>query len=165
MSKKVKDYIENVLAQKRPEFGGKAVCPFAKPELEMQKLMIGTVGQKNLDQLIDEFRDSKYESALFIIKNDVPAEHTNKFQIFVNRLLKSKGLEDYKNICFNPNDKVSVDGYNPRSQAPYFMVNIAHRDVLDDAQIALKKTNYYDKLPADYLKFLSLDYKSKKSKS
>ena len=41
MSKKVKDYIENVLAQKRPEFGGKAVCPFAKPELEMQKLMIG----------------------------------------------------------------------------------------------------------------------------
>ena len=40
MVNKVKDYIENVLSEKRPEFGNKAVCPFAKPELEMQKLMI-----------------------------------------------------------------------------------------------------------------------------
>ena len=79
------------------------------------------------------------------------------FLLFVNRLLNVKGLKQYKNICFNPNDQVEIDGYNPRSKAPYFMINIAHKDVLDSAQLALQKTNYYDKLPDEYLKFLYLN--------
>ena len=164
MSNKVKQYIEDVLAEKRQEFGNKAVCPFAKPELESNKLMIATIGDKSLGQLIDEFYLSKYESALLIIKDDVPAEQTQKFQIFVNKVLKTKGLKQYKNICFNPNDQVAVDGYNPRSKAPYFMINIAHREVLLNAQAALEKTNYYDKLPEDYKKFLKLSSKPKTNK-
>ena len=103
MSKKVTNYITDVLAEKRTEFGGKAVCPFAKPELDSNKLMIASIGDKSLGQLIDEFYLSNYESALFIIKDDVPAEQTQKFQIFVNKVLKAKGLNQYKNICFNPN--------------------------------------------------------------
>ena len=157
MKEKVEEYIENVLSEKRVEFGGKAVCPFAKPELDSGKLMISFVGDKSLDQLIDEFVSSKYESALFVIKDNVTAEQTQKFQLFVNRLLNVKGLKQYKNICFNPNDQVEIDGYNPRSKAPYFMINIAHKDVLDSAQLALQKTNYYDKLPDEYLKFLYLN--------
>ena len=43
MSKDAKDYINNVLAERRSEFGDKAVCPFAAPELEANKLMIVTV--------------------------------------------------------------------------------------------------------------------------
>ena len=147
MTKNVKDYITNVLSEKRPEFGNKAVCPFAKPELELNKLMIASIGEKSLGQLIDEFYISEYESALFIIK-----------------VLKTKGLTQYKNICFNPNDQVSVDGYNPRSKAPYFMINIAHRDALLSAQEALKKTAYYDKLPESYRKFLKISNKSKTNK-
>lgn len=162
MSKKVEEYIENVLAEKREEFGGKAVCPFAKPELLSNKLMIAHVGDKGLGQLIDEFHLSEYESALFFIKDDVPAEQTEKFQIFVNRVLKKKGLKQYKNICFNPNDKVSVDGYNPRSKAPFFMINIAKKDVLESAQNALLKTGYYDKIPDDYRMFLKLSNNLKK---
>jgi len=164
MTKNVKDYITNVLSEKRPEFGNKAVCPFAKPELESNKLMIASIGEKSLGQLIDEFYISKYESALFLIKENVPAEQTQKFQIFVNKVLKTKGLTQYKNICFNPNDQVSVDGYNPRSKAPYFMINIAHRDALLSAQEALKKTAYYDKLPESYRKFLKISNKSKTNK-
>ena len=164
MKKLVNDYITDVLAEKRSEFGGKAVCPFAKPELDSGKLMIASIGDKSLGQLIDEFHLSNYESALFIIKEDVPAEQTQKFQIFVNKVLKAKGLKQYKNICFNPNDQVAVDGYNPRSKAPYFMVNIAHRDVLLSAQQALQKTGYYDRLPEDYKKFLKLSNKSKINK-
>ncbi len=162
--KDVIDYIQNVLSEKRPEFSNKAVCPFAKPELESNKLMIASIGKKSLGQLIDEFYISEYESALFIIKDNVPAEQTQKFQIFVNKVLKTKGLSQYKNICFNPNDKNSVEGYNPRSKAPYFMINIAHRDVLRNAQQALQKTGYYDKLPEDYKKFLKLSSKSKINK-
>ena len=161
MSKPVKDYINNVLREKRQEFGGRAVCPFAGPELDSNKLMIGEVGEKNLIQLIQEFDKSDYESALFVIKEEVPSEQTKKFQKFVNQLLKQEGLVDYKSICFNPNDQVSVEGYNPRSRAPHFMVNIAHKKVLSNANRSLKKTNYYDKLPKKYISFLQLSMKKK----
>lgn len=161
MSKPVKDYINNILRQKRPEFGGRAVCPFAGPELDSDNLMIDEVGDKNLIELMQEFKKSKYESALFIIKEEVPTEQTKKFQKFVNKLLKQEGLADYKSICFNPNDQVSVEGYNPRSHAPHFMVNIAHKKILAKANKSLKKTNYYDKLPQEYLSFLELSVKTK----
>ncbi len=46
MSKPVKDYINNVLREKREEFGGRAVCPFAGPELDSNKLMIKKIGDK-----------------------------------------------------------------------------------------------------------------------
>tara|TARA_Y100000592_G_scaffold75677_1_gene118255 strand:+ start:2032 stop:2526 length:495 start_codon:yes stop_codon:yes gene_type:complete len=164
MKKIINEYITNVLSENRSEFGNKAVCPFAKPELETNKLMIEAIGDKSLGQLIDEFYLSDYESALFIIKDNVPANQTHKFQIFVNKVLKTKGLTEYKNICFNPNDEVAVDGYNPRSKAPYFMINIARREVLLNAQEALQKTNYYDKLPEDYKIFLKLSSKSKINK-
>ena len=156
MSEEVKDYINNILAERRQEFGGKAVCPFAAPELQTNRLMIMTVGDNNLVDLISAFRNSDYESALFIIEKDIPAEQTKKFQYFVNHLLSQQGLTDYKNICFNPNDDVDIDGYNPRSLAPHFMINIANKRVLAKAHRGLKKTNYYDKLPKKYKKFLNL---------
>ncbi len=156
MEQDVKDYINNVLAKKRQEFGGKAVCPFAAPELQTSRLMIVTVGNSNLTDLINEFRNSDYQSALFIIEENIPAEQTKKFQYFVNHLLSQQGLTDYKNICFNPNDDVDIDGYNPRSLAPHFMINIANKKVLSKAHRGLKKTNYYDKLPKKYRKFLNL---------
>ena len=159
MSEDVKDYINNVLDERRQEFGGKAVCPFAAPELKTNRLMIGRVGEKSLTDLIEDFRNSDYESALFIIEEDIPAAQTKKFQYFVNRLLKQQGLDNYKNICFNPNDDVDIEGYNPRSLAPHFMVNIADKKVLSKAHRALKKTNYYDKLPDKYRKFLNLKEK------
>ena len=162
MSKEMKDYINNVLREKRQEFSGKAVCPFAGPELDANKLMMGEVGEKNLIELIHEFKESDYDSALFVIKENIPAEQTKKFQKFVNKLLRLEGLPEHKNICFNPNDEVSIDGYNPRSLAPHFMVNIARRDVLTDASDSLAKTNYYDKLPDDYLSFLSHSKKQKR---
>ena len=154
--KPVEDYINSVLRERRSEFGGKAVCPFAGPELDSQKLMIAEVGEKNLDELVDEFKASGYESAIFMLPQDIPPEETKNFQVFVNQLLIYKGMQEYKNICFNPNDKVSVEGYNPRSLAPSFMINIASRKVLSKAAKSLKKTTYYDRLPEDYLTFLKV---------
>ena len=123
--------------------------------------MIAEVGDKNLIDLIDQFKDSKYDSALLIIKDDIPADQTNDFKIFVNKLLEARGLRDHKNICFNPNDHATVDGYNPRSLAPYFMVNIAPREILSKAANTLRKTNYYDRLPDEYLSFLKIKERPK----
>ena len=154
--KVVEDYINSVLDEKRSEFGGKRVCPFAARELSTNKLMIVEVGEKNLIDLILNFRDSTYESAIFLLSEDLSDKETKDFQAFVNTLLRYSGMEGYKNICFNPNDDVDIEGYNPRSLAPYFMVNIANKKVLSKAHRALKKTNYYDKLPDKYRKFLNL---------
>ena len=123
--------------------------------------MIAHLNDKSLIDLIEDFKRSNYNSALFIIEQDIPAEDTKRFQSFVNKLLKALGLEDYKNICFNPNDKVTVDGYNPRSRAPYFMVNIAARKELHKAAKTLRKTYYYDRLPDEYLSFLKIKNKRK----
>tara|TARA_R100001509_G_scaffold75253_1_gene42080 strand:+ start:847 stop:1338 length:492 start_codon:yes stop_codon:yes gene_type:complete len=162
--KAVEDYINSVLDEKRSEFGGKRVCPFAARELSTNKLMIVEVGEKNLIDLILNFRDSTYESAIFLLSEDLSDKETKDFQAFVNTLLRYSGMEGYKNICFNPNDKVSVDGYNPRSLSPGFMINIAKKEVLSKASKALKKTNYYDRLPEDYLKFLKVAIKQKEKK-
>ncbi len=159
--KDVEDYINNVLDEKRPEFGGKRVCPFAAHELSSNKLMIAELGDKSLIDLISEFKNSGCESALFVIKENIPADETKDFQMFVNRLLEYEDLGTYKNICFNPNDEVAVEGFNPRSLSPYFMVNIASRKVLGKAARTLRKTNYYDRLPDEYLSFLKVKLKQK----
>ena len=156
MSDKAKDYINNVLDEKRAEFGNKAVCPFAAPELRANKLMIAKVGERGLVDLIDDFGESDYESALFIIEEDVSAKQTKKFQYFVDQLLKNQGLNEYRNICLNPNDDVDADGYNPRALSPYFMINISKKKAISKAHRALKKTNYYDKMSSNYRKFLNL---------
>ncbi len=85
MEASIKDYINNVLREKRDEFGGMAVCPFAGPELDANKLMIDVIGDKNLAQLMMEFAKSDYESALFALKENLTDEETKSFQIFVNK--------------------------------------------------------------------------------
>jgi hypothetical protein len=140
--KQIADYINNVLNQnnqKRPEFNDMAVCPFAAPELAKDKLMI--------------------------LPHELPAEKTKPFQVFINAILKRLGLKDYKCICFNPNDGVEVDGFNPRAESPYFLINIAHRKVLNDAHKSLRKTKYYDNLNKEYREFLKINEKDKKTHS
>ncbi len=162
----VKDYINNVMRPPREEFGGMPACPFAGPELDGGRLMIGAIipGETSLIELIQKFLNSDKQSALFaqISKEDITTEETKQFQIMVNKTLRFLGASDYKCICFNPNDKdTEVEGFNARAQAPYFLINIAGRDELSKAHKTLRKTKYYDHLNSAYLKFLKV--KPKKS--
>ena len=113
--KQITDYINNVLNEKRTEFSGMAVCPFAAPELANNKLMIAMLGEddKGIRDLLEEFAASDYDSAIIALPHHLGPEDTKPFQIFINKILKRLGLEDYKNICFNPNDEVDIDGFNP----------------------------------------------------
>ena len=163
---KIADYINNVLNKKRPEFNNIATCPFAAPELAKDKLMVVMMHEedKGIRDLLEEFAASDYDSALIALPHELTAEDTKPFQIFVNGILKRLGLKDYKCICFNPNDEVEVQGYNPRAEAPYFMINIAHKKALNDAHKSLRKTKYYDNLNKEYREFLKINEKDKKSK-
>ena len=155
------DYINEVLRPPREEFGGLPVCPFAGPELDNGKLMIDIVSEeKSLDFLLDDYKNSKYNSALFILElpegESLSAEETREFQIFVNKTIKYKGYKNTKTVCFNPNDSVSINGFNPRAKAPYFLINIAGREELHKAHESLTKTNYYDNMNVEYKSFLKI---------
>lgn len=161
--KEIEKYLINTVEQPRREFGGMAVCPFAKPERTSGKLRVGVFdpGKLSFVELVQQTVESGYESGLFaLFEGDSPVElakeDTKKFQVFLNKTLRLAGLKKYKTICFNPNDTVSVDGYNPRSKSPYFLINFASRNVLNKAHKSLTKTNYFDNLTEEYKEFLKL---------
>ena len=158
---KVVDYINEVIRPPREEFGDLPVCPFAGPELDNNRLMIDIITkEKSLDFLIDKFIDSEYNSALLILElpenEKLTTEETDQFEMFVNNILKYKDYKDFKTICFNPNDSVSINGFNPRGKAPYFLINIAGKDELSKAHAALTKTSYYDNMDVRYKSFLKI---------
>ena len=76
--KQITDYINNVLNEKRSEFSGMAVCPFAAPELANNKLMIAMLGEddKGIRDLLEEFAASDYDSAIIAL----PHELSNSFR-------------------------------------------------------------------------------------
>ena len=158
---KVVNYINEVISQPRSEFGGMPVCPFAKPELDKDKLMIDIINEEqSLGFLLDKYKNSKYDSALLILElpdgEVLTAEETKEFQVFVNKIIRYKGYKDIKTICFNPHDSVSINGFNPRGKAPYFLINIAGREDLHKAHKSLTKTNYYDNMDVKYKSFLKI---------
>ena len=155
------DYINEVLRPPRQEFGGMPVCPFAGPELDNGRLMIDIINEnQSLDFLLDKYKNSKYNSALFILElpegESLTAEETDQFEKFVNKTIRYKGYKDIKTICFNPNDSVSINGFNPRGKAPYFLINIAGREDLHKAHKSLTKTSYYDSMDVKYKSFLKI---------
>ena len=158
---KVIDYINDVLRPPSKEFGGMPVCPFAGPELDNGKLMIDIINEEqSLDFLLDKYKNSKYNSALLILElpdgESLTAEETDQFEIFVDKTIKNKGYKDIKTICFNPHDSVSINGFNPRGKAPYFLINIAGREELHKAHKSLTKTSYYDNMDVKYKSFLKI---------
>ena len=158
---KVIDYINEVIRPPREEFGGLPVCPFAGPELDNDRLMIDIINEnQSLDFLLDKYKNSKYNSALFILElpdgETLSKEETKEFQVFVNKVIRYKGYKDIRTICFNPRDSVSINGFNPRGKAPYFLINIAGRKELHKAHKSLTKTNYYDNMDVKYKSFLKI---------
>ena len=155
------DYINEVLRPPREEFGGLPVCPFAGPELDNGKLMIDIINEEqSLDFLLDKYKNSKYNSALLILElpegEALTTEETDEFEIFVDKTIKNKGYKDIKTICFNPHDSVSINGFNPRGKAPYFLINIAGKEDLHKAHKSLTKTSYYDNMDVKYKGFLKI---------
>ena len=159
---KVLKYIDFIRIP-REEYGGMPACPFAGAELDNGKLMIDKF-DPNVDSLLDKvkaYNESEYDSALFV---QVSNEQLTKFdtvgyQDYINKTMKENGYPHLKCICFNPNDELDINGFNVRSYAPYFLINIATRKALDKAHNVLAKTKYYDNMNKRYLKYLHMEVK------
>ena len=157
---KVMKYI-GILRTPRKEYGGLPACPFVGPEVDKGKLMIDKF-DPNESTLLDKVKaydESEYDSALFVqVSEEVLSKYdTVGYQDYINKTMKENGYGHLKCICFNPNDELDIDGFNARSHAPYFLINIATREALDKAHKTLAKTKYYDNMNKRYLKYLHKD--------
>ncbi len=164
---KILDYI-GILRTPREEYGGMAACPFVGPEIDKGKLMIDKFdpNETTLLEKIAEFESSEYDSALFAQVTDeiLSAADTRSYQDFINKTLRTNGYKHLKCICFNPNDKIEVAGFNPRKDAPYFLINIASRKVLARAHKSLLGTKYFDNFNTKYLDYLMIEEKENAKK-
>lgn len=159
----ITSYLTDVIEVPRKEFSGFATCPFAKAERVRGKLLIDVFDPEELDfvQVVGKMITNGYESGLMaLFQGNAPVEisskDTRKFQVFLNKVLRLASMEEYATICFNPNDCVEVEGFNPRAKCPYFLINIAKREVLNNAHKSLTKTKYFDKLSKEYKKYLKV---------
>ena len=154
---KVLDYI-NILRTPREEYGNMPVCPFVGGELDNNKLMIEKFdpAENTIIEMIEKLETSDYDSALFVQVSDLDLQmrDTAGYQDFINETLKTNGYKHLKCICFNPNDRLHINGFNPRSKAPYFLINIANGKILSKAHKTLMKTKYFDNMNENYLKYL-----------
>ena len=157
--KDLSDYVINVLEESREEFSGFSVCPFVKADRVTDQLFLDVFDNK-VDTLIDvlvRFVRSKKRSALIAqINVEVASKETREYQDFINTVIDSADIGDIRALCFNPAEKLSVEGYNPRSKAPYFLINMAYVDHLVRSHRGLKKTSYYDKMPVEYIRYLGV---------
>jgi len=155
----VLDYIK-ILRTPREEYGNLPPCPFVGAELDKNKLLIEKFdpAKNTLLEMVEKLERSEYDSALFaqVENEDLRQNDTVRYQNFINKMLQENGYEHLTCICFNPNDKLNVNGFNPRSQAPYFLINIAQASVLNKAHANLIKTKYFDKMNDRYLKYLKV---------
>ena len=116
--KQMTDYVINVLEERRPEFSGFAVCPFVKADRLADQLHLD-VFDNTKDTLVDvvlRFVRSGKRSALIGQPNvNVKATETKGYQDFINLVLEESGNDNVLALCFNPNDDLEIEGYNPRS--------------------------------------------------
>ncbi len=157
--KQMTDYVINVLEERRPEFSGFAVCPFVKADRLADQLHLDVFDNQKEDlvAVVLRFIKSKKRSALIAqINEDIPSDETYGYQEFINVLLEEMRVGNVVALCFNPNDTLEVEGHNPRSRAPCFLINIGYRDKLRNAQESLLQTKYYDKLPDKYKEYLNV---------
>jgi len=137
-----------------------SACPFAVPELESGRLFIAKIDDEHsFHDLLAFFAESSYSSAIFAVEGaeSLTEEETIKYQTFIDSVLNSTDYGHLKAICFSPKDRVSeIEGYNPRADAPFFLINIAEKKLLNKAHKKLLNTPYYDKLTEEYRKFLHI---------
>ena len=160
----IENYLVNVIEVPREEFSGFAVCPFSKSERVKGRLMVDVFDSfvESFPECVQRMIDKGCTSAVLALLDDgVPVTmdkaETVGFSKFLNRVMRDNGILGYKNICTNPSDEVDADGYNPRSQSPYFLIVISETGDLDKKRKSLTKTKYYDKMSDKYKRFLSLD--------
>ena len=148
-------YIEDYLEVPRGEYGGMSACPFAKKERKDDNIYMDIIeGDNDFLECMDTFYESGKDNAIFITDIEMNGSETKSYQDSLNRELILNAFIHHKALCINPKDKFEVDGFNPRSHSPYFLILINNQKEINSAHSKMMKTNYFDKMNAEYKKHL-----------
>tara|TARA_Y100000114_G_C11751442_1_gene324532 strand:- start:1150 stop:1662 length:513 start_codon:yes stop_codon:yes gene_type:complete len=154
----IKEYFD-YLQTPNEAFGGMAVCPFLKAEIQNNKLMveIWRPEEQSFSNMFHNFLDSEYESAILICMNTEGIDWSQvdrvKYQSSIQNVLKES---EYKALCFSPFEEHTAAGEETRKKSPYFLINIAKTSVLNEAHRKLLKTKYFDNFNDKEVKILKV---------
>ena len=127
------------LTEPREEFSGFGICPFLKKERVTENLMleIWRPNEKSFFELLDKFVESNNTSALLVCMDTdgIMWEEIgrNKYQKAIQLAMEEKGYKKHKALCFSPYEDWTAAGESTRKKAPYFLINLAETDALNEA--------------------------------
>ena len=152
-------YFFDYLQTPHEAFGGMPVCPFLKSELETNKLMveIWRPGEVSFNEVWNKFNDSDFDSAIIICLDTEVITWSDvdrkSFQKSIQKFLKKT---KHKALCFSPFEEHTAAGEETRKKSPYFLINIATRDALNQAHRKLLNTKYFENFSEDELRTLKV---------
>jgi hypothetical protein len=151
-------YLETVLEQPHPVFGGLPICPFSKKARLQNRIFYKVIAlsmnqlhaDSELRQTITLFHESKQHDVLLFISPDEQALDVEQVQAFVeqlNDLLAPLGLTSFGG---HPKDPFNVQGVFTRRE-PFINLTIQSMTVLQAASGQLARTAYYQNWSAENL--------------
>ena len=157
------DYLETP----SDNFSGMAVCPFLKKERTTEALMlkIWRPNEQSFFSVLDEFVESDKSSALLVCMDSdgIMWEEISrkKYQKAIQSTMEQKGYKKHKALCFSPFEDWTAAGEETRKKSPYFLINLAETDALNEAHRSLWKTKYFDNFSDKEIDTLKVYPKSK----
>ena len=157
-------YLEAVLEQPHPIFGGLPICPFAKRARLQNKILYKVLtleaakvaSNADLMQAIAEFQSSdRYEVMLIISPDPTALSATQVAQLVANL---NQILAPMKLAAFggHPADDFNIQGVRTR-QEPYINLTVQSIDSLASASRQLQETNYYQNWSPENLQHIRLE--------
>lgn len=151
-------YLETVLEQPHPAFGGLPICPFSKKArlqnkifyqvlvLTMEQLVAGS----QLRQAIASFQESRQHDVLLFVNPNEQTLSVDQMQVFVEQLNQSLAPSGLTAFGGHPQDPFNVQGVYTRRE-PFMNLTVQSLDVLQAASQQLARTAYYHNWSAENL--------------
>ena len=162
---KVSEYIHWLTIPKK-EFHNMPPCPFLDKEMRDDKLYIDIWYPHNntFMELMESFLLSGKNSALIICPNTHTIDYSQVSRSDIQRkitdlLRKNPQTDNLKALTFSPYEDFEVAGVKTRSDAPYFLINVAPTDLLGKSHKDLIKTKYFDNFSDEDKKRLNVPKK------
>lgn len=152
-------YLETVLEQPHPVFGGLPICPFSK-KARLQNKIFYKVLVLSMEQLqadselrhtIASFQASQQHDVLLFISPDEQALTMDEMQVFVEQLNLSLAPQGLTAFGGHPKDTFNVQGVYTRRE-PFINLTVQSLAVLQAASKQLARTAYYHHWSAEKLR-------------
>jgi len=159
---KVAQYLHWLTIPKQ-EFNNMPTCPYLDKEMRDDKLYLDIwyPHESSFMDIMESFLLSNKNSALVICPNTHTIDYSEvsrkTIQTQITDLLRRNPQTDYlKSMIFSPYEDFEVAGVKTRSNAPYFLINVAPTKQLGKSHKDLQKTKYFDNFSDEERKKLNV---------